>query len=62
MTTYIHNLPKPLLDDLVQGRCVPIIGAAFPRNAKLPSDFEMPLWDDIGRHLAQQMKDYPLKL
>lgn len=59
MTTCLHNLPSPLLDDIVQGQCIPIIGAGFSRNAELPPDFEMPLWDGIGRHLAQQMRNYP---
>ncbi len=59
MATYIDRLPKPLLDDIVQGQCVPIIGAGFSRNAELPPGFEMPLWEDIGKHLAQQMRNYP---
>jgi len=59
MATYIDRLPKPLLDDIVQGQCIPIIGAGFSRNAELPPGFEMPLWDDLGKHLAQQMRNYP---
>ena len=59
MAVYIDSLPKPLLDDIVQGQCVPIIGAGFSRNAELAPGLEMPLWDDIGKHLAQQMRNYP---
>lgn len=38
MTDYIKYFPKPFLDDLVQGRCVPMIGAGFSRNADIPTE------------------------
>jgi len=59
MAKYIRCLPNPLLDDIIENRCIPIIGAGFSRNASLPSGLQMPLWDDIGKLLAQQMNDYP---
>jgi hypothetical protein len=33
---HISKFPKPLLDDLVAGRWLPIVGAGFSRNAVLP--------------------------
>jgi len=47
MAKYIRCLPKPLLDDIIKNRCIPIIGAGFSRNADLPSGLQMPLWHDI---------------
>src|SRR5437867_2986879 len=44
----IDRIPSPLLDDIVQGRCVPIVGAGFSRNAILPSGLSMPLWRELG--------------
>jgi len=48
---YLKHFPEPLLEDLVSGRWLPIVGAGLSRNAILP-DGEMPLWDDLGRSLA----------
>ena len=51
--------PKPLLDDLVRGRWLPVVGAGFSRNAVVPAGGLLPLWDDLGQALAQEMHDYP---
>jgi len=59
MPDYLKYFPQPFLDDLVRNQCLPIIGAGFSRNAILPPEREMPLWDDVGRALARQMRDYP---
>ncbi len=56
---YIPYFPKPLLDDLIVGRWLPIVGSGFSRNAVVPAGSTMPLWDDLGRALAQEMRDYP---
>jgi len=48
-----------LLNDIVENRYIPIIGAGFSRNAILPPKLQMPLWNDIGKLLAKQMGDYP---
>lgn len=55
---YIKYFPKPFLDDLVQGRCVPIIGAGFSKNANIPAGKKMPLWEDLGKGLANSLQDY----
>lgn len=51
MTKYLKRFPEPLLEELVSGRWLPIVGAGLSRNAILP-DGMMPLWDDLGRSLA----------
>jgi hypothetical protein len=55
----ISHFPKPVLDDLVAGRWLPIIGAGFSRNAIIPSGKQMPLWEDLGREFADELADYP---
>ena len=55
---YLQSFPKPLLDDLVAGRWLPVVGAGFSRNAVLPAAKEMPLWSDLGAHLAKDLDDY----
>ena len=58
MTSYLKHLPKPLLDDIVAGRCVPIVGSGFSRNAAIPTGLNMPLWDDLGRKLSEAFTGY----
>jgi hypothetical protein len=55
---YLHNFPKPLLDDLVAGRWLPIVGAGFSRNAIVPISKQMPLWADVGKLLGGELGDY----
>lgn len=57
-TKYLQHFPKPLLDDLVAGRWLPIIGAGFSKNAVLPDGKQMPLWADLGSGLAAELGDY----
>ena len=58
MAKYIKYFPKPFLDDLIEGRCVPFVGAGFSQNAKLPRGKSMPLWDDLGKKFATDILDY----
>ena len=55
---YLKHFPKPLLDDLVTGRWLPVVGAGFSRNAQISSGKAMPLWSDLGRGLASDLQDY----
>jgi hypothetical protein len=55
----INRFPKPLLQDLLEGRWLPIVGAGFSLNASVPEGSKMPLWDDLGRNFANEMEDYP---
>ena len=60
MAGYLHFLPEPLLDDIVHNRSIPIVGAGFSRNARIPGKLTMPLWDDLGKHFANKVtRDYP---
>lgn len=61
MSDIISEFPDPLLDDLVEGRWLPVVGAGFSRNASTPTDKEMPDWDELGRQLGDDIPgpDYP---
>ncbi len=51
--------PAPFLDDLIKGRVLPIVGAGLSKNAITPGNEQLPLWDEMGRLLSDEMKDYP---
>jgi SIR2-like domain len=56
---YIERFPPPLLDDVLAGRSLPIIGAGFSQNAVLPTGAAMPLWQPLGAALGEQVTDFP---
>ena len=56
---HLKHFPQPLLQDLLEGRWLPIVGAGFSLNAIVPEGERMPLWDELGRELASEMEDYP---
>jgi len=58
MATYLKYFPQPLLEDIIENRCVPFIGAGFSRNAVLPPGITMPLWDGLAKGLASQIPDF----
>jgi len=45
-------IPKPLVVDIVEGKCLAFIGAGFSMNANLPNNEIMPNWDMLGKHYA----------
>lgn len=51
------DIPKPLLDDIVQGKCLPFVGAGFSLNAKLPDGETMPDWPGLTKILASASDD-----
>ena len=55
---YISHFPKPVLDDLVNGKWLPVIGAGMSLNAVVPKGKKMPLWGDLGNALTAQLADY----
>jgi hypothetical protein len=55
---HLSKFPKPLLDDLVAGRWLPIVGAGFSRNAVLPLKKQMPLWNELGSLLEADPREY----
>jgi hypothetical protein len=58
MAKYLRHFPRPLLDDLVAGRWLPVLGAGMSMNAKFPPGAKMPLWPDLGTALAGEMASY----
>lgn len=55
---YLKKFPQPLLDDLVCGRWLPIVGAGMSRNAVLGSGKTMPLWNELGEKLAVEIPNF----
>src|SRR5438045_219461 len=53
-----RNPHKPLLNDLVSGRWLPVVGAGMSLNARLPPLKKMPLWLDLGKALAEELTDF----
>lgn len=58
MSDYLSNFPEPFLEDMVQGRCLPFIGAGFSLNAKIPSGKKMLDWDGLGKKVASTLPEY----
>lgn len=58
MTKYLQYFPKPLLDDLVKGRWLPVVGAGMSLNAVLPTGKKMPLWSDLGKTFEEDLADF----
>ncbi|WP_346398829.1 SIR2 family NAD-dependent protein deacylase [Pseudomonas syringae] len=58
MATYLKYFPKPVLDDLVNGRWLPIIGAGMSLNADVASGQRPPLWGELGKALEEDLIDF----
>lgn len=59
MTEYVKDFfPKPFIEDIIKGNCLPIIGAGFSLNANIPAGKKMLQWDDLGRHFADYIPNY----
>lgn len=48
------NIPKPLLNDIAAGKCLPFIGAGFSLNCKAPPGVELPDWKGLVKILAEE--------
>jgi len=55
---YLDSFPRPLLEDLEQGRWIPIVGAGLSRNAIVPVKQKMPLWKDLGDAFSKDLSGY----
>ncbi|WP_338830698.1 SIR2 family protein [Bradyrhizobium sp. 27S5] len=55
---HLVHFPKPVLEDLVSGRWLPVIGAGMSLNAKLAPPAKMPLWPELGKAFADELLDY----
>jgi len=58
MPDYLKYFPEPFLEDMVQGRCLPFIGAGFSLNAKIPVGKKMLDWDGLGKKVAGMLPEY----
>ena len=58
MAKYIPHFPKPVLDDLVTGKWLPVVGAGMSLNAVVPPGKKMPLWTGLGKALAHELTDF----
>ena len=56
--TYIPYIPKPLLNDFINNRVVPFVGAGFSKNADIPSGVSMPDWNELGEMAASEISEY----
>lgn len=48
------DLPKPLLDDIATGRCLPFVGAGFSLNCASSAGAKMPDWEKLTETLAKE--------
>jgi hypothetical protein len=55
---YLPHFPKPVLDDLVTGKWLPVIGAGMSMNAVVPAGKKMPLWAAMGAELTDDLSDF----
>lgn len=58
MSKYLQHFPKPLLDDLVNGRWLPIVGAGLSFNATVPDGKSVPMWGELGKQLEADLDDF----
>lgn len=54
---YISHFPKPVLDDLLTGKWLPVVGAGMSLNAVVPSGKKMPLWPELSKELTGELAD-----
>ncbi|MBM6743131.1 SIR2 family protein [Drancourtella massiliensis] len=55
---YLSSIPRPLLNDFVNNRVIPFVGAGFSKNADIPAGFSMPDWNEIGKLVAAEITGY----
>ena len=55
---YLPHFPKPVLDDLVTGKWLPVIGAGMSLNAVVPIGKKMPLWATMSKALTDELSDF----
>jgi hypothetical protein len=58
VASLLQYLPRPLIEQIVRGRCVPVIGAGFSRNAVVPEGMIMPLGADLASAIAADLQDF----
>lgn len=58
-TTYLEQIPGPLLEDILFGRCLPFVGAGFSLNAHTPEGISIPDWEGLGKLAAGALPEQP---
>src|SRR4051794_22502681 len=53
------KIPRPLISDISNGRCLPFVGARLSKNARLPHPPTMPDWNELTAILAQDAGTLP---
>jgi plastocyanin len=51
-------IPRPLLEDIANGKCLPFIGAGFSKNAVLPQGLQMPDWDELTKEFLKDLNTF----
>jgi len=54
----LDRLPIPLLNDLIAGQWLPLIGAGRSRNAVTPVNKKLPTWSELGAALGKELSEY----
>lgn len=55
---YIPIIPQPLLDSIIQNRCVPFVGSGFSKNSNIPDGMRMLDWTELGKAFAKEMQGF----
>ncbi|MEE1154791.1 MAG: SIR2 family protein [Acutalibacteraceae bacterium] len=55
---YLNSIPKPLLNDFLNNRVIPFVGAGFSKNADVPDELTMPDWNELGKCVAKEIPNY----
>jgi hypothetical protein len=58
LSKYLSAFPKPVLEDLIAGKWLPVVGAGMSLNAIVPPGKKMPLWPDLADALAQELTSF----
>ena len=48
------KIPKPLLEDIKEGKCLLFIGAGFSLNCSAPAELKMPDWSGLSETWANE--------
>lgn len=58
MAKFLPYFPRPVLDDLVTGKWLPVVGAGMSLNASVPVGKKMPLWAAMSKELTDELTDF----
>jgi SIR2-like protein len=57
MSDLVHTLPRPLYEDIVSGRWLPVVGAGLSMNALVPNGSGPPSWNGLADQLKAELSD-----